>query len=128
MMDKHFTTDEPGSALTRPIAESSYYDKASNRSKLFLVFINDLVLVSDLAKEVNDALYAYDLVLWSKAELTSTGTYMMQWAWSNELCVTINKEKSSTTMQTLSRYQVLVRKKKIMQLSGVPFDKRQKSM
>lgn len=76
---------------------------------LFLLFINDLV--SDLPKGVNAALYADDLVLWCKEEYATTATYRMQGAidkltaWAEDWCVTINKEKSCTTLFTLSPKQ-----------------------
>lgn len=87
---------------------------------LFLVFINDLV--SELPKGVHAALYADDLVLWCKEEHASTATYRMQRAmdtlaaWAEDWCVTINKEKSSTTLFTLSTKQ---RAGKVM-LAGTP--------
>ena len=76
---------------------------------LFLVFINDLV--SELPRGIKAALYADDLVIWSKEEHPSTATYRMQQAanrlnaWAEKWCVSINKEKSSTTLFTLSTKQ-----------------------
>jgi len=76
---------------------------------LFLLFINDLV--AELPKGVKAALYADDLVLWCKEEYASTATYRLQQAanmlqgWAEEWCVSINKEKSSTTLFTLSPKQ-----------------------
>ena len=73
---------------------------------LFLIFINDLVEI--LPKGVNAALYADDLVLWCKEEYATTATYRVNQAlerlheWSQKWCVKINKEKSSTTLFTLS--------------------------
>lgn len=105
---------------------------------LFVLFINDIV--SELPKGVKAALYADDLVLWCKEEHATTATYRMQGAidkltaWANDWCVSINKEKSSTTLFTMSTKQ---RAGKIMmegtQLKeedeatylGVTFDKRQ---
>lgn len=105
---------------------------------LFLVFINDLV--SELPKGVYAALYADDLVLWCKEEHASTATHRMQGAmdkltaWAEDWCVTINKEKSSTTLFTLSTKQ---KAGKVMMAGtplkeedeatylGVTFDKRQ---
>ena len=73
---------------------------------LFLIFINDLV--ESLPKGVNAALYADDLVLWCKEEYATTATYRINQAlgrlheWSEKWCVKINKEKSSTSLFTLS--------------------------
>jgi len=68
---------------------------------LFLVFINNLV--SELPRGVKAALYADDLVLWCKEE----HNYRIQQAidqltaWTEDWCVTVNKDKSSTTLFTL---------------------------
>lgn len=76
---------------------------------LFLVFINYLIQV--LPKGVHAALYADDPVMWCKEEYATTATYRMQQAanrlvgWADEWCVSINKEKSSTTPFTLSPKQ-----------------------
>ena len=76
---------------------------------LFLLFINDLV--SELPKGVKAALYADDLVIWCKEEYATTATYRMQLAadklhsWTEEWCIAINKDKSSTTLFTLSPKQ-----------------------
>ena len=76
---------------------------------LFLLFIN--VLVSELPKGVKAALYADDLVMWYKEEHTTTATYRMQLAadklnsWTEKWCVAVNKDKSSTTLFTLSPKQ-----------------------
>ena len=76
---------------------------------LFLLFINDLV--DDLPKGIKAALYADDLVLWCTEEHSSTATYRMQQAadklheWALRWCVSINKEKSSSTLFTLSTKQ-----------------------
>jgi len=73
---------------------------------LFLIFINDLVDV--LPKGVKAALYADDLVLWCKEEYPTTARHRMQQAanklkeWTDKWCISINKEKSSTTLFTLS--------------------------
>ena len=73
---------------------------------LFLVFINDLV--SELPRGVKAALYAEDQVLWCKEEHASTANYRIQQAidqltaWTEDWCVTVNKDKSSTTLFTLS--------------------------
>ena len=76
---------------------------------LFLLFINDLV--SELPKGVKAALYADDLVMRCKEEYTTTATYRMQLAadklnsWTEKWCVAVNKDKSSTTLFTLSPKQ-----------------------
>ena len=70
------------------------------------MFINDLV--SELPRVVRAALYADDLVLWCKEEHVSTANYRIQQAidqltaWTEDWCVTVNKDKSSTTLFTLS--------------------------
>ena len=87
---------------------------------LFLLFINDLV--SELPKGIKAALYADDLVIWCKEEHASTATYRLQQAadklnaWAEEWCVSINKEKSSTTLFTLSTKQ----KAGTIKLGGTP--------
>ena len=69
---------------------------------LFLVFINDLV--SELPSGGKAALYADDLVLLCKEEHASTANYRIQQAidqltaWTEDWCVTVNKDKSSTTL------------------------------
>ena len=74
---------------------------------LFILYINDLL--KEMPKGINAALYADDLVLWCSEEFTTTATYRMQSAldklttWTNNWCVTINKEKSSATLFTLSQ-------------------------
>ena len=76
---------------------------------LFLLFINDLV--TELPRGIKAALYADDLVIWCKEEHASTATYRMQQAvdklngWAEDWCVTVNKDKSSTTLFTLSPKQ-----------------------
>ena len=76
---------------------------------LFLLLINDLV--SELPKGVKAALYADDLVIWCKEEYATTATYRMQLAadklnsWTEKWCVAVNKDKSSTTLFTLSPKQ-----------------------
>ena len=76
---------------------------------LFLLFINDLV--SELPKGIKAALYADDLVIWCKEEYATTATYRMQLAadklnsWTEKWCVAVNKDKSSTTLFTLSPKQ-----------------------
>ena len=76
---------------------------------LFLLFINDLV--SELPKGVKAVSYADDLVMWCKEEYATTATYRMQLAadqlnsWTEKWCVAVNKDKSSTTLFTLSPKQ-----------------------
>ena len=90
---------------------------------LFLVFINDLV--SELPTGVKAALYADDLVLWCKEEHANTANYMIQQAidqriaWTEDWCVTVNKDKSSTSLFTLSP-----KKQDQATYLGVTFDKR----
>ena len=105
---------------------------------LFLVFINDLI--KDLPKGIHAALYADDLVLWCKEEHSTTATYRMQQAagklaaWADEWCVKINKEKSSTTLFTLSAKQkagpiklgdTALKNEEEATYLGVTFDKKQ---
>ena len=67
----------------------------------FLVFTNYMVFVKA-------ALYTDGLVLWYKEEHASTANYRIQQiidqltAWTEDWCVTVNKDKSSTTLFTLS--------------------------
>ena len=104
---------------------------------LFLVFINNLV--SELPRGVKAALYADDLVLWCKEEHASTANYRIQQAidqltaWTEDWCVTVNKDKSSTTLFTLSpKKQVspikigthTLKEEYEATYSGVTFDKR----
>ena len=55
--------------------------------------------------------YADDLVIWCKEEYANTATYRMQLAtdklnsWTEKWCVAVNKNKSSTTLFTLSPKQ-----------------------
>jgi hypothetical protein len=57
------------------------------------------------------ALYADDLVLWCTEEYATTATHCIQQAlnkiteWKNNWFVTINKEKSSATLLSLTLYQ-----------------------
>ena len=73
---------------------------------LFILFINDLV--PELPKGVKAALYADDLVLWCNEEYATTARYRMQLAldvlttWAKSWCVTINREKSTATLFSLS--------------------------
>ena len=76
---------------------------------LFLIFINDLI--QDQPTGVHAALYADDLVMWSKEEHATTASYRIQQAadklmeWAERWNVTVNKEKSSTTLFSLSTKQ-----------------------
>ncbi|OOY33764.1 hypothetical protein BOV88_13545 [Solemya velum gill symbiont] len=73
---------------------------------LFILFMNDLV--PELPKGVQSALYADDLVLWCSEEYASTAKYRIQTAldiivtWAKQWCVTINREKTTGTLFTLS--------------------------
>ena len=74
---------------------------------LFLIFIDDLL--TKLPRGIKAALYADDLVIWCTEEYATTATYRMQQAvnalaaWAKEWNVSINKEKSSTTLFTLTQ-------------------------
>ena len=74
---------------------------------LFLIYINDLI--DDLPRGIKAALYADDLVMWCTEEYATTATYRMQTAvtalaaWARKWNVQINKEKSSTTLFTLTQ-------------------------
>ena len=73
---------------------------------MFILFINDIV--AELPRGVHAALYADDLVLWCSEEYATTATYRIQTAlenvaaWAESWCVTINREKSTATLFTLS--------------------------
>ena len=105
---------------------------------LFLLFINDLV--SELPKGIKAALYADDLVIWCKEEYATTATYRMQLAadklnsWTEKWCVAVNKDKSSTTLFTLSPKQKAgtitlggtpLKEDEEATYLGITFDKRQ---
>jgi hypothetical protein len=68
--------------------------------------MNDLV--PELPNGVQAALYADDLVLWCSEEYATTAKYRIQTAldivanWANEWCVTINREKTTAILFTLS--------------------------
>ena len=74
---------------------------------LFLIFIDDLI--NKLPRGIKAALYADDLVIWCVEEYATTATYRMQQAvnalatWAKEWNVSINKEKSSTTLFTMTK-------------------------
>ena len=73
---------------------------------LFLVFINDIV--GDMPRNVQEAIYADDLVLWFSEEHLSTANYRMQQAlntlegWTNRWLVKINSRKTTYTIFSLS--------------------------
>lgn len=73
---------------------------------LFILFMNDLV--PELPNGIHSALYADDLVLWCSEEYAATARYRIQTAldmvaaWAKEWCVTINREKTTATLFTLS--------------------------
>lgn len=87
---------------------------------LFLIFINDLV--AELPHGIKVAMYADDLVLWSTNEHASVATRSLQRAvdalaaWANRWCVSINTDKCSTTLFTLSPKQ----KAGVIQINGIP--------
>ena len=74
---------------------------------LFLMYINDLM--TEMPRGIKAALYADDLVIWCTEEYATTATYRMQTAvtaleaWSKKWNVQINKDKSSTTLFTLTQ-------------------------
>ena len=76
---------------------------------LFLIFIDDLI--KKLPNGIKAALYADDLVMWCAEEYATTATYRMQEAvnvlaaWAKRWNVSINKDKSSTTLFTLTKQQ-----------------------
>ena len=104
---------------------------------LFLIFIDDLI--KKLPKGIKAALYADDLVMWCAEEYATTATYRMQEAvnvlaaWAKRWNVSINKDKSSTTLFTLTKQQAGKIKLGDYPLKeddeptylGVTFDKRQ---
>lgn len=73
---------------------------------LFILFINDII--SELPKGIHAALYADDLALWCTEEYATTASYRMQIAlntvsaWADRWCVTINKDKTTGTLFSLS--------------------------
>ena len=104
---------------------------------LFLVYINDLV--KDLPAGVKAALYADDLALWCTDEYTTTANVRMQQAtdllmtWAEKWHVTINTDKTSTTLFTLSPRDkavtihlgtTLLKEENFPTYLGVTFDKR----
>ena len=105
---------------------------------LFILFINDLV--AELPRGISAALYADDLVLWCSEEYATTANYRMQQAlntihgWAQQWCVSINKEKSSATLFSLSTKKQMIKLKlgeTEMQIEneqtylGITLDKRQ---
>jgi ribonuclease HI len=104
---------------------------------LFLVYINDLV--KDLPVGVKASLYADDVVLWCADEHATTANYRMQRAadmlikWAEKWHVTINTEKTSTTLFSLSPKDkatklylgaTLIKEESNPTYLGVTFDKR----
>jgi len=73
---------------------------------LFVLFINDLV--QELPRGVQAALYADDLVMWCSEEYATTATHRIQLAldkvagWADSWCITINREKTTATLFSLS--------------------------
>ena len=73
---------------------------------LFILFINDII--KELPRGIQAALYADDLVMWCSEQYATTATYMMQQTldklekWTNMWSISINKEKSSATLFTLT--------------------------
>ena len=114
------------------------YPKEASYPRHYLLFIDDLL--AELSKGIKAALYADDLVMWCVEEYATTATYRMQQAadelasWADHWCVSINKEKSSTTLFALSNKQKagtikvgetrLKMNEKLTYL-GVTYDKRQ---
>ena len=104
---------------------------------LFLIFKDDLV--KELPKGIKAALYADDLVMWCAEEYATTATFRMQQAanvlaaWAEKWNVSINKEKSSTTLFTLTKQQtgrIMLRDYPLREddqptYLGVTFDKKQ---
>lgn len=76
---------------------------------LFLVFINDLV--AELPHGIKVAMYADDLVIWCTEEYATVATKQIQRAidavtlWADKWCVSVNVDKCSTTLFTLSPKQ-----------------------
>ena len=104
---------------------------------LFLIFIDDLV--KELPKGIKAALYADDLVMWCTEEYATTATFRMQQAanilaaWAEKWSVSINKDKSSTTLFTLTKQQtgtitlgdIPLKKDDQPTYLGVTFDRKQ---
>jgi hypothetical protein len=73
---------------------------------LFLIFIDDLV--AELPHGIKVALYADDLVMWCIDKYATTATKRLQRAvdalkrWTDKWCITINTEKSSTTLYIIN--------------------------
>ena len=73
---------------------------------LFIVFMNDLV--KQLPTFVKSAMYADDLVMWSTEEYAETAQIRLQTAinvlsnWANERCMKNDRNKTFTTLFTLS--------------------------
>jgi hypothetical protein len=104
---------------------------------LFLVFINDQA--AELQHGIKVAMCADDLVMWCIEKNAIVNTKIMQRAidaltsWTNQWCVSINTDKCSTTLFTLSTVQKAgiikingksMRKDKQPTYLGVTFDDR----
>ena len=74
---------------------------------LFHIYTNDLM--DNLPRAIKVALYEDDLVMWSTEEYATTATHRIQTAvtelaaWARKWNVQINKEKSSTTLFSLTQ-------------------------
>ena len=68
--------------------------------------MNDLV--KQLSNFIKNAMYTDDIVIWSNNEYAATAQIRLQTAinvlsnWPNEWCVKINRNKTFTTLYTLS--------------------------
>ena len=80
---------------------------------LFIVFMKDLV--KQLPTFLKSAMYADDLVMWSTEEYAATAQIRLQTAinvlsnWANERCMKIDRNKTFTTLFTLSTKVKLVK-------------------
>ena len=87
---------------------------------LFLVYINDLI--AELPHGTKVAMYADDMVMWCTDEQAAVATKLLQraidalTAWASRWCVSINTDKCSTTLFTLSPKQ----KAGDIKINGVP--------
>ena len=87
---------------------------------LFLVYINDLI--AELPQVTKVAMYADDMVMWCTDEHAAVATKLLQraidalTAWASRWCVSINTDKSSTTLFTLSPKQ----KAGDIKIDGIP--------
>lgn len=87
---------------------------------LFLIYINDLV--TELPHGTKVAMYADDLVIWCTEEYATVASKILQRAidalssWANKWCISINTDKCSTTLFTLSPKQ----KANTININGTP--------